>query len=109
MNNQEQRVKDKLELLSGVHSRYMRLQKAVDSALDLGLLDIDGELLDSLWDFQSHMMVGEDLQWLSWYILDNDNGENEGLVEWDGGSMEIKSLSDLATMLVTWEIQTESN
>ena len=109
MNNQAERVKLKLEQLSGVHSRYMRLQEAVDGAVDLGFLDIDGEFLDALWDFQNHMMKDHDLSWLSWYILDNDDGKNEGWVEWDSGSAYIKSLADLATVLVAMEIELENN
>lgn len=109
MKTQEERVKAKLEQLSGVHSRYIRLQKCIDGALELGLLDIDGEFLDALWAFQNYMMKDGDLNWLEWHIMDNDNGSNEALVTFEGGSAQIKSLSDLATMLVAMEVNRESN
>lgn len=99
-------AKQMLPLLREWHDRRADLHKQVD-ALTAVVGDGDGPLFDAIWhvwsgytEQLSERFGDADHHWLTWYELENDMGKRKMTAGYGKRVKRIKSLEDLAWLLV---------
>jgi len=83
---------------------YKQLDSTCEKAHELGLLDYEGEMHDSIWGaFEGLLdMVDDENHWLAWHIWDNSCGEDGKLViNNKNKGIKIKTPEDLAWIILS--------
>lgn len=109
MDTKTQLVEAKLEMLTEAYGHYMKLNCAIEDAMEVGMLDINGPLCEALFEQQEYLMGKAGLDWLEWYVFETDCGRepmDAHVGDWSG---PVTCLRDLASVMVEDELLTASN
>jgi hypothetical protein len=97
--------KDLIKKLDKIIASYKDLDSTCDQARELGCLEVEGKLFNSIWMAFEGMidLIDDENRWISWYIWDNECGERGlkagGLKKI--GMKPIKTTKDLAELILS--------
>lgn len=65
-----------LEELHTILDSHIALKKVIDTAVEVGCLDPNGPLYNTVWkSFEDVVSILDPNGWIMWHIYDNDDGE----------------------------------
>jgi hypothetical protein len=65
-----------LKELNTILDNYIALKRVIDSAIEVGCLDPNGPIYNTVWkSFEDTVDIIDPDSWIMWYIYDNDMGE----------------------------------
>ena len=97
--------KQALNLLETWLDHYNDVNKVFDKLDDLTGSAPDSKLQNPVWQmFQAYTgvvsaLIGDDGEWLYWYLYDNEQGKREMEAEVNGKTRKIKTLKDLLKVI----------
>lgn len=89
--------------LEDVYEKYKNLYTVIDEGVRIGLIDVEGAMYQALLQLHERLFDAANLEWLSWYIFDNDHGKAEETIEVNGKAVTVKSLRDLAELMLLFD------
>ena len=97
--------KEKLAILDETVRLYKELSAACEAFADLTGAAYDKGLLDKVWRCVEYhrrhtaALIGDDFDWLSWYIFENDCGERGHKAGFSGKERPIRTTRDLLRVM----------
>jgi len=68
-------VKELEKKITNIIESYQRLSKACQAVVDVGAMDINGELYEAIWRNFDILLDLTDIEgWISWFIFENSCG-----------------------------------
>ena len=93
-----QKIQNLLDLKGEIDKTFENLYKVIGRNPEGPLQDLVYKLFNSLVDKTSEE-IGDTLEWLSWFIWDNDMGENAFEAGYDEDTKPIRTIEDLVGLL----------
>jgi hypothetical protein len=89
-----------IEELNKILDSYIALKRVIDSAVEVGCLDPDGPIYNTVWKaFEDTVAIVDPYSWIMWYIYDNDMGERGMLVKIADEQFYIENRRDLLKVM----------
>jgi hypothetical protein len=89
-----------IEELNKILDSYIALKRVIDSAVEVGCLDPDGPIYNTVWKaFEDTVDIIDPYSWIMWYIYDNDMGEKGMLVKIADEQFYIENRRDLLKVM----------
>jgi len=89
-----------IEELNKILDSYIALKRVIDSAVEVGCLDPDGPIYNTVWKaFEDTVAIIDPESWIMWYIYDNDMGEKGMLVKIADEQFYIENRRDLLKVM----------
>jgi hypothetical protein len=89
-----------IEELNKILDSYIALKRVIDSAVEVGCLDPDGPIYNTVWKaFEDTVDIVDPYSWIMWYIYDNDMGEKGMLVKIADEQFYIENRRDLLKVM----------
>ena len=89
-----------IEELNKILDSYIALKRVIDSAVEVGCLDPDGPIYNTVWKaFEDTVDIIDPYSWIMWYIYDNDMGEKGMLVKIADEEISVENRRDLLKVM----------
>jgi hypothetical protein len=89
-----------LKQLQKIIEQRKQVEKAFQSAIEVGIIDINGPFFDTIWQaIESITSVVDPDGWIDWYIYENDHGNGGMKVSIDGKEFCVESTKDLYNLI----------
>jgi hypothetical protein len=89
-----------IEELNKILDSYIALKRVIDSAVEVGCLDPDGPIYNTVWKaFEDTVDIVDPYSWIMWYIYDNDMGEKGMLVKIADEEISVENRRDLLKVM----------
>jgi hypothetical protein len=89
-----------IEELNKILDSYIALKRVIDSAVEVGCLDPNGPIYNTVWKaFEDTVDIIDPYSWIMWYIYDNDMGEKGMLVKIADEQFYIENRRDLLKVM----------
>lgn len=89
-----------IEELNKILDSYIALKRVIDSAVEVGCLDPDGPIYNTVWKaFEDTVDIVDPDGWIMWYIYDNDMGERGMLVKIGDEEILVENRRDLLKVM----------
>jgi hypothetical protein len=89
-----------IEELNKILDSYIALKRVIDSAVEVGCLDPDGPIYNTVWKaFEDTVDIIDPYSWIMWYIYDNDMGERGMQVKIGDEEISVENRRDLLKVM----------
>jgi hypothetical protein len=89
-----------IEELNKILDSYIALKRVIDSAVEVGCLDPDGPIYNTVWKaFEDTVDIVDPYSWIMWYIYDNDMGERGMQVKIGDEEISVENRRDLLKVM----------
>jgi hypothetical protein len=89
-----------IEELNKILDSYIALKRVIDSAVEVGCLDPDGPIYNTVWKaFEDTVDIVDPDGWIMWYIYDNDMGERGMQVKIGDEEISVENRRDLLKVM----------
>jgi hypothetical protein len=89
-----------IEELNKILDSYIALKRVIDSAVEVGCLDPDGPIYNTVWKaFEDTVDIVDPYSWIMWYIYDNDMGERGMQVKIGDEEILVENRRDLLKVM----------
>ena len=89
-----------IEELNKILDSYIALKRVIDSAIEVGCLDPNGPIYNTVWKaFEDAVDIIDPDSWITWYIYDNDMGERGMQVKIADKEFSVKNRRDLLEVI----------
>jgi hypothetical protein len=89
-----------IEELNKILDSYIALKRVIDSAVEVGCLDPDGPIYNTVWKaFEDTVDIVDPDGWIMWYIYDNDMGERGMQVKIGDEEILVENRRDLLKVM----------
>jgi hypothetical protein len=89
-----------IEELNKILDSYIALKRVIDSAVEVGCLDPDGPIYNTVWKaFEDTVDIVDPYSWIMWYIYDNDMGERGMQVKIGDEEFSVENRRDLLKVM----------
>jgi hypothetical protein len=96
----KEKIKTVLQFHEELNDKWSALEKVLGADVSMGLGDLSWRLFDKYTD-AIQREIGDDNQWVAWWIFDNKMGKNKLTAIPSTGKerVEIKNLDDLVDLI----------